>query len=119
CNAAVRVAADDVWGDIFSRVLVERVEPHLGEGRPTILDEYPLVQSPLARPTAKDSRVAQRFELYACGIELANACGELTDAAEQRRRLEQQMHEKERIYGEHYPIDEEFISALARMPPAS
>ena len=118
-KANVRVARDDGWGDIFSRVLVERIEPHLGQGRPTILDEYPLVQSPLARPTPKDPRLAQRFELYACGIELANACGELTDATEQRRRLEQQMDEKERIYGERYPIDEEFMDALARMPPAS
>jgi lysyl-tRNA synthetase class 2 len=118
-KANVRVAPDDGWGDIFSRVLVERIELHLGQGRSTILDEYPLVQSPLARPTPKDPRLAQRFELYACGIELANACGELTDATEQRRRLEQQMDEKERIYGERYPIDQEFMDALTRMPPAS
>jgi lysyl-tRNA synthetase class 2 len=63
--------------------------------------------------------VAERFELYACGVELANAFGELVDAGEQRRRLEAEMDEKARIYGERYPIDEDFLSALAIMPPAS
>ena len=77
------------------------------------------MQSPLARPKASDPRLAERFELYACGVELANGFGELTDAAEQRRRLEEQMAEKARIYGERYPIDEDFLAALARMPPAS
>jgi elongation factor P--(R)-beta-lysine ligase len=117
--AGVRTAADDSWGDIFSRVLVEKIEPNLGNGRATILYEYPAVQSPLARPTAADPRVADRFEVYACGVELANGFGELTDAAEQRRRLEQQMAEKARIYGERYPLDDDFLAALAVMPEAS
>jgi elongation factor P--(R)-beta-lysine ligase len=117
--AGVRTAADDSWGDIFSRVLVERIEPRLGVERATVLYEYPAAQSPLARPTAADSRVAERFELYACGVELANGFGELTDAVEQGRRLEQQMAEKQRIYGERYPIDDDFLRALATMPPAS
>jgi elongation factor P--(R)-beta-lysine ligase len=116
--AGVRTAADDTWGDIFSRVLVERIESNLGIGRATILDEYPAVQSALARP-ARDRRVAERFELYACGVELANGFGELNDAAEQRRRLELEMAEKERIYGERYPVDEDFLAALAQMPQAS
>jgi lysyl-tRNA synthetase class 2 len=116
--AGVRTAADDSWGDIFSRVLVEKVEPRLGQGRATVLYEYPAVQSPLARPTASDPRLAERFELYACGVELANGFGELTDPAEQRKRLEEQMAEKERIYGERYPIDEDFLAALAVMPQA-
>ncbi len=116
--AGIRTADDDSWGDIFSRVLVERIEPCLGLERATILYEYPAVQSPLARPAAADPRLAERFELYACGIELANGFGELTDAVEQRRRLEQQMAEKERIYGERYPIDEDFLAALAAMPEA-
>ena len=63
--------------------------------------------------------MAERFELYACGVELANGFGELTDAAEQRRRFEQEMMEKERVHGERYPIDEDFLAALAMMPPAS
>jgi elongation factor P--(R)-beta-lysine ligase len=117
--AGVRTTADDSWGDIFSRVLVELVEPHLGHARPTLLCDYPSIQSPLARPKASDARLAERFELYACGIELANGFGELTDAAEQRSRLEQQMAEKERLYGERYPIDEAFLGALAEMPAAS
>jgi elongation factor P--(R)-beta-lysine ligase len=100
-------------------VLVERLEPRLGLERATILYEYPAVQSPLARPKESDPRLAERFELYACGVELANGFGELNDAAEQRRRLEEQMAEKQRIYGERYPIDEDFLAALAVMPPAS
>lgn len=116
--SGIRVAADDNWGDIFSRTLVETVEPRLGIGRPSILDEYPAVQSALARPTS-DPRVAERFELYLCGVELANGFGELTDAGEQRRRLEREMMEKERIYGERYPIDEDFLAAVAAMPQAS
>ena len=116
--AGIRIGDDDSWADIFSRVLVERVEPKLGIGRATILDEYPWALSALARP-ASDRRVAERFELYVCGVELANGFGELTDAREQWLRLEQQMAEKERIYGDRYPIDEDFIAALVHMPQAS
>ncbi len=117
--AGIRVAADDSWSDIFSRVMVERIEPQLGIGRPAILYEYPIVEAALARPTPGDPRLAERFELYACGVELANCFGELTDAAEQRRRFEADMALKQRIYGERYPIDEDFLAALAQMPPAS
>ena len=115
----IRVADDDTWADIFSRVLVERIEPNLGIGRATILDEYPVSEAALARPTAHDPRVAERFELYVCGVEIANAFGELTDPAEQRRRFEAEMAEKERVHGERYPLDEDFLAALAEMPPAS
>jgi lysyl-tRNA synthetase class 2 len=117
--AGIRVAEDDTWSDLFSRVIVERIEPNLGVGRATILDEYPVVEAALARPTPQDPRVAERFELYACGVELANAFGELTDAAEQRRRFEAEMAEKMRVYGERYPLDEDFLAALAAMPEAS
>ena len=103
----------------FSRILLTKVEPCLGNGRATLLDRYPAQLAALARPNAGDPRVADRFELYACGVELANAFGELTDAAEQRRRLEAEMHEKQRRYGERYPIDHDFIAALAQMPPAA
>ncbi|MFY9289528.1 MAG: EF-P lysine aminoacylase EpmA [Methylorubrum rhodinum] len=115
----LRVAADDTWADLFSRVLVGLIEPHLGKDRPTILCEYPVSEAALARPVPYDPRVAERFELYACGVELANAFGELTDPAEQRRRFELEMAEKARVYGERYPIDEEFLEALAIMPEAS
>ena len=114
----IRVAADDTWADIFSGVLV-RIEPQLGIGRATVLDEYPVSEAALARPTPHDRRVAERFELYVCGVEVANAFGELTDPAEQRRRFKSEMAEKERVHGERYPLDEEFLSALAQMPPAS
>lgn len=117
-TAGIRIADDDTWGDIFSRVLVERIEPKLGFGRATILDEYPAGQAALARP-ASDPRVAERFELYVCGVEIANGFAELTDPVEQRRRLEAEMEEKARRYGERYPLDEDFLAALAQMPDAS
>lgn len=117
--AGLSAGEDDGWSDLLSRVLVEKVEPHLGHGRPTILDRYPAAEAALARRATDDPRVAERFELYACGVELANGFGELTDPAEQRRRFEAEMAEKERVYGETYPLDEEFLAALALMPPAS
>ena len=115
----IRVGEDDSWSDIFSRVLVEKIEPGLGLYRPEILCEYPISEAALARPNAEDPGVADRFELYVCGVELANGFGELTDAAEQRRRFEKWMVDKQRIYGEHYPLDEDFLAALEQMPPAS
>ncbi|MEW9305678.1 EF-P lysine aminoacylase EpmA [Labrys neptuniae] len=118
-RAGLRVAADDTWSDIYSGVLVQKIEPHLGQGRATILHDYPSVEAALARRTADDPRVSERFELYACGVELANAFGELTDPDEQRRRFQAEMDEKERVYGERYPIDEDFLAALAIMPQAS
>lgn len=118
-GAGIRSAPDDTWADLFSRVMVERVEPNLGRGRATVLCEYPVSEAALARPSARDPRVAERFELYCCGVELANGFGELTDAAEQRRRFVLEMDEKERVYGERYPLDEDFLSALAIMPEAS
>jgi lysyl-tRNA synthetase class 2 len=114
-----RVGADDDWSDIFSKILTEHVEPKLGEGALTILHEYPSPEAALARAHANDPRVAERFEVYACGVELANGFGELTDAAEQRCRFMSAMDEKERRYNERYPLDEDFLSALAQMPPAS
>jgi len=115
----IRIAFDDSWSDIFSRIISEKVEPRLGQGRPTILCDYPVAEAALARPKPSDPRVAERFELYCCGVELANGFGELTDPVEQRRRFIVDMDEKERLYGERYPLDEDFLAALAIMPPAS
>ncbi len=115
----VAFAADDSWSDIFSRILVEKVEPNLGNGLLTVLYEYPACEAALARTCAHDRRVAERFELYACGVELANGFGELTDADEQRRRFVEAMDIKQRVYGERYPIDENLLSALGTMPDAS
>jgi lysyl-tRNA synthetase class 2 len=117
-QAGIRIAADDSWSDIFSRILIERVDPHLGIGRPTILTEYPAMEAALARTKPADPRVAERFELFACGVELANAFAELTDASEQRRRFEADMRTKAQLYGESHPIDEDFLAALAVMPEA-
>jgi len=115
----VRIADDDTWSDIFSKVLVEHIEPNLGQGRLTVLFEYPAPEAALARAKASDSRVAERFEIYACGVELANGFGELTDAEVQRQRFMQAMDEKARRYGERYPLDEDFLDAMAKMPEAS
>lgn len=117
--AGIQTAADDTWSDIFSRVLVEKIEPHLGHPRPTILYEYPAPEAALARAVPGRPEVAERFELYVAGVEIANGFGELGDAGEQRRRLDHEMDEKARIYGERYPLDEDFLSALAHMPAAS
>jgi lysyl-tRNA synthetase class 2 len=115
----VRIGDDDTWSDIFSKILVEHIEPRLGQGRLTLLYEYPAPEAALARLKPSDPRVAERFEVYACGVELANGFGELNDAVEQRRRFLIAMDEKARRYGERYPLDEEFLAAVAKMPEAS
>ena len=112
-------ADDDTWSDIFSKVLVEHVEPHLGQGRLTILFEYPAPEAALARVKPGDPRVAERFEVYACGVELANGFGELTDARRAAPSIHTGNGRKARRYGERYPLDEEFLAAVAVMPEAS
>ena len=118
-GAGIGFGATDSWSDIFSRILVERIEPHLGIGRPSILDRYPAPEAALSRPCPDDARCAERFELYACGVELANGFGELTDVPEQRRRFEIAMAARRARDAETYPIDESFLQALGAMPPAS
>ena len=118
-GAGIRIAADDTWSDIFSRVMAERVEPRLGIGRPTLLIDYPAPEAALARRHEEDPRLAERFELFICGVELANGFGELTDSREQRRRFEIAMTEKMRVYDEQYPIDLDLLAALDEMPDAS
>lgn len=115
----MHVPEDRSWSYLFTQVLVEKVEPELGNGRVTVLDRYPACEAALARRVPGDRRVSERFEVYACGVELANGFGELTDAAEQRLRFEAEMAEKQRIYGERYPVDEDFLAALSFMPEAS
>ena len=118
-RGGIAVCDDDDWSDIFAKVLTLRVEPRLGLERPCILYEYPVCEAALAQVSARDPRVAERFELYACGVELANGFGELTDPDQQRARFEIEMAKKERVYGVRYLLDEEFLAALAHMPPAS
>jgi lysyl-tRNA synthetase class 2 len=118
-SAGVGTSGDDGWSDIFSKLLVAKVEPHLGRTRPTILCEYPAEEAALARRAPHDRRVAERFELYLCGVELANGFGELTDPVEQRARMEAERAVKLSRHGEAPPLDEDFLAALAHMPPAS
>lgn len=100
----------DRWDDVFFRVFLERIEPTLGVGRPTLLYDYPASMAALARLKPEDDRVAERVELYVCGLELANGFGELTDAIEQRLRLT----------AAGVKPDEDFLAALAHgMPPAA
>jgi elongation factor P--(R)-beta-lysine ligase len=117
--AGLAVPEELNWSYLFTLVLTEKVEPQLGMGRITILDRYPASEAALARRAADDPRVAERFEIYGCGVELANGFGELTNADEQRRRFALEMDEKARLYGERYPLDEDFLAALKIMPEAS
>ena len=110
--SGVAMHAGDTWEDVFFRIMFEKIERHLGMGRPTILCEYPISMAALARAKPGDPRVAERFELYVCGVELANAFGELTDPRIQRERLEADMELKDRLYGVRWPVDEDFLAAL-------
>src|SRR5437762_445611 len=102
----------DDWEALFFRIFLDRIEPHLGISAPTLLYDYPVSLAALSRPKPGDLRLCERFELYVCGLELANAFGELTDAQEQRRRFLADQAKKQTLYGETYPIDEDFLAAL-------
>lgn len=115
-----RCAPDDRWDDVFFRLFLDRIEPNLGNGRPTVLIDYPACMAALARIKPDDPRLCERFEVYSCGLELANAFGELTDADEQRRRFEADLEFRQSRYGDALPIDEDFLSALEfGMPPSA
>ncbi len=118
-KAGVRVAEGDSWEDLYFRILLEKIEPNLGIGHPTFLAEYPLAQAVLSRAKPDDARVAERFELYVCGLELANAFSELTDADIQRARFKADAEEKYKLYGYQVPQDEDFLTALGHMPPSA
>ena len=107
----------DDWETLFFRIFLDRIEPRLGLGMPTILYDYPLSMGALARRRPDDPRLAERFEVYICGLELANAFGELTDAAEQRARFLADQARKRQLYGRIYPIDEDFLDALEQGLP--
>lgn len=115
----IRVAGGDSFDDVFFRLMDARIEPHLGDGVPCFLIDYPISMAALARPKPDNPIWAERVELYACGVELANGFGELTDADEQRRRFQADMDLKQQLYGHRYPIDEDFLAAVAAMPPAA
>ncbi len=115
----IRAAPDDRWDDLFFRIFLERIEPHLGIGAPTLLTDYPVSMAALARPKPSDPRLAERFEVYVCGLELANAFGELTDPAGQRARFAAERAFRLERYGAAYPVDEDFLAALEHGLPAS
>ena len=113
---------DEGWEDLFFRLLLERVEPRIGRGRATFLTHWPAPQAALARRDPADPRAALRFELFAAGVELANAFDELTDPAEQRGRFERDVAERRRLYGAEedggWDVDEDFLRALEHGMPA-
>ena len=102
----------DDWESLYFRIFLDRIEPNLGIGAPTILYDYPISMAALSRPKPGDPRLAERFELYVCGLELANAFSELTDPAEQRARFLADQAKKQRSMATTYPIDEDFLAAL-------
>jgi lysyl-tRNA synthetase class 2 len=110
----------DDWETLFFRIFLDRIEPFLGLGVPTILYDYPLSMAALSRRNPSDPRLAERFEVYVCGLELANAFSELTDPAEQRARFIADQARKRELYGEVYPIDDDFLAALEHgLPPCA
>ena len=118
-QAGVALRPGEDWEDLFFRLLLARVEPALGRDRPTFLTHWPAAQAALARRDPADPRAALRFELYVCGIELANAFEELTDADEQRARFTADRARRHAVSGPDWPLDEDFLDAVAAMPPAA
>jgi len=116
--AGTRLRESETWEDLFFRLLLERVEPQLGRAHPSFLTHWPVEQAALARRDPSDPRVAERFELFVCGIELANAFVELTDPAEQRARFVADRARRHAMSGEDWPIDEDFLAALTHGMPA-
>jgi elongation factor P--(R)-beta-lysine ligase len=113
----IKTVSSDRWDDIFFRIFLERIEPNLGVGAATILFDYPISMAALARPKINAPDIAERFEIYICGMELANAFSELTDAQAQAQRFESDMQLKQKLYGYRYPIDKDFLDALAHGLP--
>jgi lysyl-tRNA synthetase class 2 len=118
-GAGATLRDGEAWEDLFFRLLLERIEPNIGRAHPTFLTHWPAAQAALARRDPADPRVAERFELYCCGIELANAFVELTDAAEQRARFVADRALRHKLHGPDWPIDEDFLAAVARLPPCA
>ena len=110
---------DAIQRDCFDQVMVEKIEPCLGKPKPTFLYDYPASLAALARIKSGNSGVAERFELYIAGIELANAFSELTDAREQGLRFQKEKEKRERLGKTVYPMPEKFLKALPSMPESA
>ncbi len=111
--------AEALEKDSFDQIISVHIEPNLGWDSPTILYDYPAPLASLARIKKSDPTVAERFELYIGGIELANGFSELIDATEQRQRF---IREREKITaagGSCGPMPEKFLRALEKLPPAA
>ncbi len=117
--AGVAIGAAREWDDIFFQIWLDRVEPALQAGGPLFVFDWPAPLAALARRRADDPRVVERFELYAGGLELANAFGELTDPIEQRARFESESRARRARGKVTYPVDEKLLTALGHMPPTS
>jgi lysyl-tRNA synthetase class 2 len=115
-SAGAVLRGGENWEDLFFRLLLERVEPQIGRDHPVFLTHWPAAQAALARRDPADPRVAERFELYAAGLELANAFVELTDPVEQLARFVADRARRHSLYGEDWPLDEDFLAAVSRLP---
>jgi lysyl-tRNA synthetase class 2 len=118
-DARTRLRPNESWEDLFFRLLLERIEPHLGRARPSFLTHWPASQAALAQRDPADPRVALRFEVFLCGMELANAFQELTDPAEQRARFTADRARRHAMHGQDWPLDEDFLDSLAFLPPCA
>jgi lysyl-tRNA synthetase class 2 len=119
-RVGVYVSPHDDWENALLKILMDKVEPHLGAPVPSILCDYPVSMAALSRPRPEDPRFAERFEVYICSIELANAFGELTDAKVQRERFLHDIVLRKKTYGDDYPVDEDFLKAIEYgLPPCS
>lgn len=114
----VYVSEHDDWENALLKIIMEKVEPNIGSPAPAIIYDYPVSMAALSQPKPQDPRFAERFEVYVCGIELANAFGELTDAKVQRERFLHDVALRKKNYGEDYPVDEDFLKALEFGLPA-
>jgi len=115
----IEVGPDDGFDDVFFKVFLHDIEPHLGQGRPAILHDYPRSMAALARLKPGEPRLAERFEVYCAGLELANAFSELNDPEEQERRLVQEREERRRAGKDTPPLDRAFLEAVGSMPDAA
>ena len=105
--------------DRFDEILVEYIEPRLGIDRPTFIYDYPAKLAALAKIKKSDPNVAERFELYFGGLELANGFSELTDAREQRQRFEEALELRAAKNWASYGMPEKFLTALEHLPPCA
>jgi len=113
------VSHSDTWDDVFYKVFLSAIEPKLGLTKPVFLTDYPASMAALAKRSEDDPSVAERFELFIGGVEIANGFTELNDPAEQRRRFAEELEQRRQLGAPEHPIDDRLLDALAiGMPPA-